>query len=211
MIPWHLCLSVRGGVVVVVISHLTPPPPHPPKFKSYIYWHLCLSVRGGVVGGSIKNREKFLQSQNWMLSTRCRLCRHNYPPDWTDFLDLAIENVWSIHDRFLHSYWVMDLESCFVPFLNISKESRTAELKIVCTVAPTADLGRFSQSVYDLRIFVWHPGPTTLAWNLVAWAQVLVANIRIFIKILNEVVNFWEAKLGYQQPKSGSPSKFQVA
>ena len=27
MIPLHLCLSVRGGVVGVVISYLTPPPP----------------------------------------------------------------------------------------------------------------------------------------------------------------------------------------
>ena len=52
MIPWHLCLSVMGGVVGVVISHSTPPPPHP-RNLSHIYmipWHLCLSVRGwGVV------------------------------------------------------------------------------------------------------------------------------------------------------------------
>ena len=50
-----------------------------------------------------------------------------------------------------------------------------------------------------------------MSQNQVAQAQVLVANIEIFTQILKNPLNILVAKLGYQQPKSGSPSKFQVA
>ena len=50
-----------------------------------------------------------------------------------------------------------------------------------------------------------------MAWNQVVWAWLLVANTEIFTQILKKVLNFLVAKLGYQQPKSGTPSKFQVA
>ena len=50
-----------------------------------------------------------------------------------------------------------------------------------------------------------------MSQNQVARAQVLVANIEIFTQILKNPLNFLVAKSGYQQPKSGSPSKFQVA
>ena len=47
--------------------------------------------------------------------------------------------------------------------------------------------------------------------NQAARVQVLVANIGIFTHILWKVFKFLVAKSGYQQPKSGSPSKFQIA
>ena len=51
-----------------------------------------------------------------------------------------------------------------------------------------------------------------MAQNQVAQAQILVANIGIFTQILlKKLVNFLVVKSGYQQPKSGSPSIFQVA
>ena len=63
-------------------------------------------------------------------------------------------------------------------------------------------------TVYDLRIFVWWPGPATMAGSRV---QLLVANTGIFTSILKKVLNFFVAKSGYKQPKAGCPSKFQVA
>ena len=32
---------------------------------------------GGVVGGIYKNGEKYLQIQNWKLSTKCQFFQHN--------------------------------------------------------------------------------------------------------------------------------------
>ena len=53
MILWHLCLSVRGGVLGVVnFSLTTPPPPHPQNL-SHIYDTLTFmfECQGGVVEG----------------------------------------------------------------------------------------------------------------------------------------------------------------
>ena len=47
--------------------------------------------------------------------------------------------------------------------------------------------------------------------NLVAQSQVVVANTGVFRQILKKVSHFLVAKSGYQQPKSGSQSNFQVA
>ena len=47
--------------------------------------------------------------------------------------------------------------------------------------------------------------------NQGAEAQVLAANTGIFTQILKKALNFLIAKWGYQQPKSGSASEFQVA
>ena len=45
MIPWHLCLSVRGGVVGVVYFLFNPPPHHPtPEILSHIYDTLTFYV-----------------------------------------------------------------------------------------------------------------------------------------------------------------------
>ena len=49
-----------------------------------------------------------------------------------------------------------------------------------------------------------------MAHNQVAQAQVLVAKTN-FHTNLKKVLNFLVAKSGYQEPKSGSPNKFQVA
>ena len=51
--------------------------------------------------------------------------------------------------------------------------------------------------VFDFRIFVWWPGKVTMAG--------------IFTQTLKKVLNLFVAKSGYQKPKSGSPSKVQVA
>ena len=56
-------------------------------------------------------------------------------------------------------------------------------------------------AVYELRIFVRWPGRVTMAESQVALSQVRIANIRIFTQILKKVLNFLEAKSGYQQPK----------
>ena len=45
----------------------------------------------------------------------------------------------------------------------------------------------------------------------VARVQVLVTNIEFFTQNLKKVLNFLAAKSGYQKPKLGSLSKFQVA
>ena len=50
-----------------------------------------------------------------------------------------------------------------------------------------------------------------MAQNQVARVEVLVANIGIFAQTLKKVLSLLVAKSGYQQPKSGSPNKFQVA
>ena len=47
-----------------------------------------------------------------------------------------------------------------------------------------------------------------MAWSQLV--QVLAANTGIFTQILKKVLNFFAARFGYQQPKSGIPSKFQV-
>ena len=49
-----------------------------------------------------------------------------------------------------------------------------------------------------------------MAYNQVAQAQVLVAKTN-FHTNLKKILNFLVANSGYQEPKSGSPSKFQVA
>ena len=49
-----------------------------------------------------------------------------------------------------------------------------------------------------------------MAYNQETHMQILTANNGIFTQILNKVLNFLVAKLGYQQPKSCSLNKFQV-
>ena len=44
--------------------------------------------------------------------------------------------------------------------------------------------------VYDLRIFAWQPGRATMAYDQVAWAQGMVANIN-FHANLKQVLIFW--------------------
>ena len=75
MIPWHLCLSVGGGVLggvykngekILQIQNNVEHPQH----LSHIHDKLTFmfECQGWGVGGSIKNGKKILQIQNWMLS-----------------------------------------------------------------------------------------------------------------------------------------------